>query len=123
MRLPHPWRHFPTSRARALVIPRRFKVLDPSLRSATCGLSLSRCASALLLAALLGAAGGSVQAQGAGGTVQGITQAQLAEAVGLTQSSISRRLAGAQAFRTDELMAVAEFLGYSLVINLTESAA
>ena len=53
---------------------------------------------------------------------KGVTQAQLAEALGLTQSSVSRRLAGSQPFRTDELADAARFLGVSLVINLEDVA-
>ena len=53
---------------------------------------------------------------------KGLSQAQLAQALGLTQSSISRRLAGSQPFRTDELAAVADFLGVQVVINLEDVA-
>jgi transcriptional regulator with XRE-family HTH domain len=40
-----------------------------------------------------------------------ITQTQLAESLGLTQSSISKRLRGVVAFNTDELQIVAGVLG------------
>lgn len=40
-----------------------------------------------------------------------INQTQLAEALGITQSSVSKRLRGVIAFDTDELQRVAELLG------------
>lgn len=54
---------------------------------------------------------------------RGVSQAQLAAALGLTQSSISRRLAGSQPFRTDELEAVAAHLGVRIAINLEDHTA
>lgn len=53
---------------------------------------------------------------------RGATQAQLAAALGITQSGISRRLTGIQPFRTDELEAVADFLGVQITINLESVA-
>ena len=53
---------------------------------------------------------------------KGITQSELAAAVGLTQSGVSRRLSGAQSFRTDELLRIAEYLGCSLVIEIQDAA-
>lgn len=53
---------------------------------------------------------------------KGVTQEQLAQALDLAQSSVSRRLAGSQPFRTDELDAVARHLGTRLVINLEDVA-
>lgn len=53
---------------------------------------------------------------------RGATQAELAAALGITQSGISRRLTGTQPFRTDELEAVADFLGVQITINLESVA-
>lgn len=51
---------------------------------------------------------------------RGITQAELAGALGIGQASMSRRLTGSQAFRTDELEIVASYLNTRLVINLSD---
>jgi transcriptional regulator with XRE-family HTH domain len=53
---------------------------------------------------------------------RGITQAELAEQLGLTQSSISRRMRGTQPFRTDELERIATALGARLVIDIEGAA-
>jgi len=55
-----------------------------------------------------------------------VTQRQIAEALGLSQTQISRRLAGEVAFNVDELAVVADFLGVAistLVVSAPASAA
>ena len=53
---------------------------------------------------------------------RGVTQAQLAGALAIGQATMSRRLTGSQAFRTDELEIVASYLNTRLVINLEDVA-
>lgn len=43
-----------------------------------------------------------------------VTQAQLGEAIGLSQMAVSRRISGAVAFNVDELAATAGFLDLDL---------
>lgn len=48
------------------------------------------------------------------------TQAQLAGALGLTRSSMHRRMTGEQALNVDELHVIASFLGVSVATLLGE---
>lgn len=51
------------------------------------------------------------------------SQTELGQALGLTQSAVSRRLAGKVAFDIDELHTMAEWLGVTLAVLLGEQAA